>query len=80
MRLSQSPEILASPIKYRVALLILSIYEATLRFTRVTTCRFASPPQRGFVGPLRRDALPHHTRSHATGLTGIYPGRHFPAD
>ena len=31
-------------------------YEATYRFTLVTTCRFASPPYRDFVGPLR------HTR------------------
>jgi hypothetical protein len=36
----------------------LRLYEATSRFTRVTTCRFALPPSRDFVGSLGQRVLP----------------------
>jgi hypothetical protein len=35
---------------------------------------------RGFVESLGHGVLPLHTRPLATGLTGIYPGRHLSAD
>jgi hypothetical protein len=59
---------------------LFGLYEATYRFTCVTACRFASPPCRDFVGPLRYGVLPLHTRPHATGLTSSYPGRLLSAD